>query len=106
MKIDANVVLRIEDSSSIGRKLDEVLRLLHESKARERRMAGEIELIREKVARLTTVVDSNKALLVELTRLIRENANDPAALRAIADDIDAQATEIAEDVAANTPGAP
>lgn len=62
--------------------------------------------LRREVEETNTVVDSSIALLEKLSQLIRDNAGDPAALKKLADDLDAQQTKLAAAVAANTPTEP
>jgi len=57
------------------------------------------------VAESGTVVDSAVTLLGQLSQLIRDNATDPVALNALADQLDAQQTALAAAVVANTPAA-
>jgi ABC-type transporter Mla subunit MlaD len=69
-------------------------------------MSAEIDRLTASVAALTTAEQSSNALLAQLSQLIRDNANDPAALNALADSIDADTAEITAAVVANTPAAP
>lgn len=61
--------------------------------------------IQAKVDAEKTVIDSAVALLTSLSQTIRDHANDPAAMQKLADDIDAQTSELAGAVTANTPAA-
>ena len=65
-----------------------------------------LDALTEKVTKLETVEESAIALLNELSALIRANATDPAALKALADRIDSDATKLADAVTANTPAPP
>lgn len=58
------------------------------------------------VAANTTVDQSILDLVTRLAQEVRDNANDPAALNALADQIDADAQRITEAVNANTPAPP
>lgn len=62
--------------------------------------------IKAKVDAETAVVASAVTLLGELSAAIKANVNDPVALQALADSIDAQSASLAAAVAANTPAAP
>lgn len=53
----------------------------------------------------TTVDESAIALLNQLGDLIRQNATDPAALAALADQLDSESANLAAAVTANTPAA-
>jgi len=107
MKHDVSVVIRIEgEPTSTSRKLDEVLRLLHQSRAREIHMAGELERLEGTIQPLTDAVEGASALLSELSRLIRENAQSPQRILAVADQIDARKAALAQAIVDNTPAAP
>lgn len=69
-------------------------------------MSADLTKITSEVAETRTVVESAVVLLDELGQLIRDNADDPAALRALADDLDSQQAALAAAVAANTPSVP
>jgi peptidoglycan hydrolase CwlO-like protein len=73
---------------------------------RTNNMSAATDRLTASVAALTSAEKSAVALLGQLAQLIRDNAEDPAALNKIADDIDADTTEIAAAVVANTPAAP
>lgn len=64
-----------------------------------------LDPIREQVSRLTTVVDSNKALLTLLTEKIL-NAVSLEEAQAIAKEVQDQVDELSADVIANTPVEP
>lgn len=68
-------------------------------------MSAELDRLKASVTALTTVAASSEALMGRLAQLIRDNANDPVALNALADEIDADTAGLAEAVAANTPAA-
>ena len=59
--------------------------------------------IQAKVTAETSVIDSAVTLLGQLAQLIRDNANDPTKLQALADSIDADTGKLAAAVTANTP---
>ena len=75
-----------------------------------RKMAGEVqqELNRlgEQVARNTTVTGSATELLGRLAEMIRENADNPEEVRALADQLTSTTDALAAAVAANTPQQP
>lgn len=68
-------------------------------------MSAEMDRIKASVAALTTAEKSLVKLVKDLAQLIRDNATDPAALTAIADEMDADSKEIADAVVENTPPA-
>jgi hypothetical protein len=64
--------------------------------------------IQDDVTAEKTVIDSAVALLAGLSQQLKDAiaANDPAALQAIVDGLDANKAELAAAVTANTPAAP
>ncbi len=96
----------------LNRKLDEVLKRLdhlhelsHVQTERILEMSAATERLTASVAALTSAEQSAVALLGQLSQLIRDNAEDPAALNKLADDIDSDTADIAAAVVANTPAA-
>ncbi len=87
---------------SVDRKLERMEQMLQKME----KMMADLSPIRERVEQMTTVIASNRALLSELSRMIREAADDPAEILAIADQMDAQRQGIVDDIVANTPAAP
>jgi len=71
-------------------------------------MFMDIQDIRNRVAEQTAVITSAKTLLESLHQRLDEaiKAEDPAALQALADDIQANTTSLAAAVQENTPAAP
>ncbi len=61
--------------------------------------------IKTKVQANKDATDSAVLLLTSLSELIRANANDPAKLQEIADQLDADNQALADAVVANTPAA-
>jgi len=68
-------------------------------------MATDLTRLTAAVERDKTVNESAVTLLTQLSQMIRDNANDPAALNALADQLDAQQQALADAVVANTPAA-
>ena len=69
-------------------------------------MSQELDNLTQKVQESTTVEESAIALLNDLGQRIRDLADDPAALNALADQLDQEKTKLADAVAANTIAAP
>lgn len=69
-------------------------------------MAADLTRLTAAVERDSTVNQSAITLLNSLSQLIRDNATDPAALTALADQLDAQQQALADAVVANTPAQP
>ena len=77
---------------------------LFEPLIREHRlMSAELDRLTTEVSESRTAVDSVLALVAGLAQQIRDLATDPAALNALADQLDQQQADIAAAVSANTP---
>ena len=83
----------------LGRISDQVDLLLTEAG----KMSAELERLTTEVTEIGAVVDSAVALINGLAQQIRDLATDPAALNALADELDTKANALAAAVAANTP---
>lgn len=85
----------------------EMVVLLLETLIREiRHMSAEFDRLVTEVAETRTAQASLIALVEGLAQQIRDNATDPAALKALADSLDAGQGEIAAAITANTPTPP
>lgn len=71
-----------------------------------RKMSAELDRLTTEVAETRAAAASIIALVSGLAEQIRDLKDDPAALAALADDLDAQQAAIAEAVTANTPTEP
>lgn len=91
-RIDYHLVL-------IGQQLGAVIEQGEQEMADLSALAGEI-------AENTDAVNSASALLTQLSNELRANATDPAAIQALADQLDANNQALSDAVAANTPAAP
>lgn len=76
-------------------------------------LKGQTDMASEALARITaevseikTAAESAVALIGSLAQQIRDNATDPVALNALADELDTTSTALAAAVTANTPDAP
>jgi chromosome segregation ATPase len=69
------------------------------------KMASDLDRIETEVSEMSDAVEGAVRLLSDLSSLIRDNVNDPARLKKIADDLDAKQQELAEAILANTPAA-
>lgn len=87
----------------VERGLDDIRTQL---KRMEKSMSASLDRLKEEVAENNTLIGSVTTLLSELSERIRENAEDPVALNALANDLDAQNAALAAAVEANTPTAP
>jgi hypothetical protein len=66
-------------------------------------MTPELQRLTDEVAEMKSLQQSAITLLGNLSQMIRERANDPAAINALADDIDSSNKQMADALAANTP---
>jgi len=66
-------------------------------------MSAQLDTLTQEVTEMSTVVDSAIVLINGLAAQIVELKDDPAALQALADSLDAKANSLAAAVAANTP---
>jgi TolA-binding protein len=87
----------------VDAKLDLVLLRLGASEEREVAMSAEVDRIRASVTQLTSVTQGAVTLLGQLAQRVRDLSGDPAALTALADEIDARKQELASAVTTNTP---
>jgi chromosome segregation ATPase len=71
----------------------------------EKAMSAEIDRIKTSVTQLTSVTQGAVTLLGQLAQRVRDLQADPAALTALADEIDQRKQELAGAIQANTPPA-
>ena len=90
----------------INHKLEHQHEMLHQIKEGMIHMSAALDRITAEVAETKTAVASVLTLVAGLAEQIRNNAEDPVALNALADDLDAAQADIAAAVAANTPTPP
>jgi hypothetical protein len=97
MKLELNVYLG--DTNTVRDIVADLKELLLIGK---KNMADLTRLTQE-VSEVSGAVDSAVVLLGQLAQLIRDNATNPAELEALAAQLDAKGTELADAVVANTP---
>jgi phage-related tail protein len=68
-------------------------------------MSAELDRLKTSVMNLTTVTQSVVTLMGTMAQQIRDLKNDPAALTAYADEVDARVQELKDATLANTPSA-
>lgn len=89
----------------IVKRLDYVIRLLEEARARElrfeRKTTMDIDTIIQKASDQKGVIDSMTVLLTNVSAELRANLNNPAKLQTLADALDANTAEAAAAIAAN-----
>lgn len=90
----------------ISAKLDLLLIRQAASQQTEASMSAEVDRIKTSVQQLTDVNHSAITLLGDLATRVRALQADPAALTALADEIDQRKAELAQAVLTNTPAAP
>jgi ABC-type transporter Mla subunit MlaD len=85
---------------------EEAMTLLRQLTTQGAATMASLDELTAAVAAQTTVVDSAVTLLGQLAQMVRDAGTDPAALAALADQIEAQSAELADAVTANTPETP
>jgi len=90
----------------IERKLDLVLAAQGVELSRQEELLMDLNALASEVEQNGAAVDSAVALLSGLSQMLRDQAGDPAAVQALADQIDANTQRLAAAVTANTPAAP
>jgi len=85
------------------KKLNKIIRKLDQITDKENEMSEELDLLTVEVAEIATVVDSAIVLLNGLAQQLLDIRDDPAAIEALALELDAKANELAAAVVANTP---
>jgi hypothetical protein len=90
----------------LSAKLDLLLIRQAMSQQTEASMSAEVDRIKSSVQQLTDVNHSAITLLGDLASRVRALQADPAALTALADEIDQRKAELAQAVLTNTPAAP
>lgn len=105
MKLHVDVHIHLMDPAA-HMKLDKVVELVTQLLKGQTAMSAELDRLTTEVAETKTVTQSAIVLLGQLSDLIRQNANDPTALNALADQLDSNQADLANAVAANTPAAP
>jgi hypothetical protein len=87
----------------ISAKLDLMLARQAASRESEEAMSAEVDRIKNSVSQLTTVSQSAIALRGDLAARVRALQADPAALMALANEIDQRKGELSQAVLSNTP---
>lgn len=91
---------------AIYAKLVRIERRLRRVEQAEEHQMADLTALATEVEENGDAIDSAVSLLGTLAQEIRDNATDPAALAALADELDAQTNALAAAVVANTPAAP
>jgi len=90
-----------ESIKSIRESLDRIEKVLYGIVQKEKHMSAELDLLKAEVQETQGAVDSAIALIVGLSDFIKLHSEDPAALLAMAAELDAKQAAIAAAVAAN-----
>lgn len=90
------------DRNTLNRVLSGVLELAKLMKG----FAMDLTALKAQVEKNNQVIESAITLINGLADQIRNSANDPAAIQAIADSMNAESEKLAAAIAANTPAAP
>ena len=89
----------------IERTMTNILRVVSKDLEIDKMAQADIDRLKVSVAQNTSAVESAKALLAGLAQQIRDAADDPAELNALADQVDAATAGLAQAVVDNTPHA-
>jgi len=92
--------------ASIERKLATLGLAATAEKERDAMAQADIDALKAKVTANTDATNSAVSLIGTLAQLIRDNADDPVELRAIADQLEANSQSLGTAVTANTPQPP
>lgn len=114
INIHANVYVRpLEEGNQTNNKLDAILRNLdaiirgqQESKNREVLMGNEVALLGTKVQKITDATTAIETVVKTMAATIIDLKEDPVALQAYAESLDASATKLAALALENTTAAP
>jgi predicted nucleic acid-binding Zn-ribbon protein len=93
----------IHRDARVEEKLDRALELLTALKTQGDAMATDLTRLTTEVTENSSAIDSAVTLIEGLAEQIRQLATDPAALNALADQLDASSNRLAAAVQANTP---
>lgn len=86
----------------VSRMQSEISLQLVRTERKVDRMSNELKALADKVAQTVSTMDSAAELIAGLAQQIRDNATDPAALMALAAELDAERQQLADAVAENT----
>jgi peptidoglycan hydrolase CwlO-like protein len=87
-------------------QLDRIEQKVNQLLKGQQKMAGELDTLTASVSNATTVEQSAIDLINGLAAQIASLKNDPAALQALSDSLNAKSADLAAAVTANTPAAP
>jgi hypothetical protein len=91
---------------TVLKKLDKISKKLDQILGGNIEMTQELDTLTIEVAEIKTEIDSAIALLNGLSAILLEIQDDPAAIAALAIELDTKANELAAAVVANTPTQP
>lgn len=103
MQFRLDVYVHLPQESKILEELGFIRDTLQTLASQGATMAGELARLQTEVTEMAGVVDSAITLIAGLAQQIRDLASDPAALTAMADELDAKANALAAAVVANSP---
>jgi chromosome segregation ATPase len=87
-------------------KLDTILAKLFQIQQKEDAMSTQLDVLQAQVEKNTTIEESAVVLINGLAAQITALKNDPAALQALADSLNASSTDLSNAIQANTPAPP
>ena len=98
--------IRVTGLERIEYLLNETNSLLRQALLQGKCLMANLDRLTSEVTEISDAADAAVVLLGELSQLLRDNAADPAAITALADQLDAKGTALAAAVVANTPADP
>jgi DNA repair ATPase RecN len=105
MRFDVHIYSHCDCWEQASRKLDAIIRRLDSLEKKEEAMSKELDILAAQVAANTDLVESAIVLLNQLADLLKQYANDPAKILALADELQKRDDELAAALQDNTPAA-
>jgi len=90
----------------IEKKLDTIISLLVDVRGKEVDMSAELDALTAQVQQTETLEESAITLITGLATQLTAAKEDPAAIQALADSLQAEAAKLSAAITANTPAAP
>lgn len=94
------------DIAGVRHDVRTLIAVTNSIRRREIAMTAQLDALTTEVHGMTDAVTGAEALLATLSQKIADLKDDPVALQALADELSAKRTELAEAIAANTPAEP
>jgi uncharacterized membrane protein len=101
-----HIHLDTSDLAKMDRKLDAIIRALGVVQAQEAKEVAALDQITADVQANTDTVQSAISLITNLAQMVRDAGTDPAALEALATQLEENSQSLADAVVRNTPSSP